>query len=66
MRTQREILNHVERQSFEVNELFLEFVRDGLTREELARNIERRPALWRRFEGWLDKLPSSSPVAVGA
>ena len=51
-----------ERRSAEVNETFLELVADGLTREELARNIERRPALWSRFSGWLDRLPSKSAV----
>lgn len=40
------------------NRLFLDMVRDGLTREELAANIRRRPQLWDRWSGWLDKLPS--------
>lgn len=42
----------------EANETFLFLVKEGLTREELEINIERRPALWQRFENWLDKLPS--------
>ena len=42
----------------ECDKLFLDLVADGLTREELARNIERRPWLWSRYEGWLDKLPT--------
>ena len=56
--TQDVMFDHAQRRSFEVNRLFLEFVQDGMTREELARNIERRPALWGRFSSWLDKLPS--------
>jgi hypothetical protein len=44
----------------EVNETFLQLVKDGMTREDLKRNIERRPELWSRFESWLDKLPSDS------
>jgi hypothetical protein len=40
------------------NEVFMELVREGMTREELARNIERRPSLWKRFEGFLNVLPS--------
>jgi hypothetical protein len=52
-----------ERRSAEVNETFLELVAEGLTREELARNIERRPSLWDRFSGWLDRLPSKSAVS---
>ena len=27
-------------------------------REDLARNIERRPGLWSRYAGFLDTLPS--------
>jgi hypothetical protein len=47
-----------ERKAAEVSLQFLEFVKDGLTREDLVRLIERRPALWARFSSWLDKLPS--------
>jgi hypothetical protein len=50
-----------ERKSAEVSETFLELVKDGLTREELARNIERRPSLWARYEHWLPHLPSQKP-----
>lgn len=41
--------------------LFNEFVKDGLTRNELQRLINKRPALWGRFSNWLDKLPSELP-----
>jgi hypothetical protein len=47
------------RHAAEVNLLFLELVMDGLTREELITNIRRRPALWQRFETWLEYLPGS-------
>lgn len=57
MPTQEQMYYDAERRSAELNLQFLEFVKDGLTREELARNIERRPSLWGRFESWLDKLP---------
>ncbi|MFW6855327.1 hypothetical protein ACODYM_28970 [Burkholderia gladioli] len=40
------------------NETFMELVKGGLTREELAHNINRRPALWGRWEGFLNVLPS--------
>jgi hypothetical protein len=46
-------------QAAEVSLLFQDMVAEGMTREELARCIERRPSLWGRFAGWLDKLPSS-------
>jgi len=45
------------------NETFMDLVREGMTREELAINIERRPSLWRRFEGFLDVLPSQLAAA---
>lgn len=41
-----------------VNDDFMWLVKNGLTREDLARCIERRPSLWQRFEGFLDKLPT--------
>lgn len=41
---------------------FMDLVREGVTREELARNIERRPSLWSRYEGFLDLLPSTAAV----
>lgn len=58
-RTQLQMFYAANRQVAETNNAFLELVKEGMTREELARNIERRPALWQRFENWLDKLPST-------
>jgi hypothetical protein len=46
----------------EANTLFLELVKEGMTREELQHNIARRPALWGRWAGFLDKLPSRTPI----
>lgn len=43
------------------DETFMELVNhptNPLTREDLEANIARRPALWERYAGWLDKLPS--------
>ena len=57
-RTQLQMFYAAHRQVAETNNAFLELVKEGLTREELARNIERRPALWQRFENWLPVLPS--------
>ena len=57
-RTQLQMFYAAHRRIAEANETFLELVKEGLTREELARNIERRPALWQRFEHWLPVLPS--------
>ena len=59
--TQVQMYYAAEHRSAEVSETFLELVKDGLTREDLARNIERRPSLWARFEHWLPHLPSQKP-----
>lgn len=56
--TQAQLLYQAERDSAVVNEDFLWLVKHGMTREDLRRNIVRRPSLWKRFEGWLEKLPS--------
>lgn len=58
--TQLQLYQESERNLAEVNKLFLEMITgdDPLTKEELAANIKRRPELWGRFAGWLDKLSS--------
>lgn len=58
MKSQLQMFYEQQRKIGATNQVFIELVAEGLTREELARNIERRPALWGRFEGWLTKLPS--------
>ena len=58
MWTQMQMYYAASRQVAETNNTFLELVKDGMTREELAQNIARRPALWQRFEDWLPVLPS--------
>jgi uncharacterized protein (UPF0262 family) len=60
MPSQEQMYYAAVRSSTEVNLQFLEFVKDGLTREELQTNINRRPGLWGRFSAWLDKLPSTA------
>lgn len=47
-----------------INEDFLFLVANGMTQEELVRNIERRPSLWARFANWVPKLPSRNPVVA--
>lgn len=45
----------------DANRVFMDLVNckaNPLTREDLARNIERRPAVWSRFAGFLQTLPS--------
>lgn len=60
MTTQVQMFYQAQRNIAETNETFLELVKDGMTREELARNIERRPKLWSRFSAFLEQLPSRS------
>ncbi|MEZ2310795.1 hypothetical protein AB6809_29545 [Paraburkholderia sp. RCC_158] len=60
--TQEQMFHAAGRRVAEVNDTFLELVKDGLTREELARNIERRPSLWARYQHWLPHLPSSVAI----
>ena len=47
------------RRDGELNELFLELVRDGMTRDELQKLIDKRPERYGRFSGWLESLPGS-------
>ena len=50
---------NTERKSAQLNQAFLFLVKDGMTRQELETNINRRPALWSRFSNWLSVLPNS-------
>ena len=59
MKTQKQMFEDAQKMSAEVDLLFLDMVADGLTKEELQKNIDRRPGLWKRYENWLPKLPSS-------
>lgn len=60
--TQVQMFHQEHRNISTVNDDFMWLVKNGLTREDLARCIERRPSLWQRFEGFLDKLPSQNVV----
>lgn len=49
------------RHAAECDRTFLDMVNcasNPLTREDLAALIQRRPALWGRYAGWLDNLPA--------
>lgn len=63
MITQAQMFYAADRKCADGNMAFLDLVKDGMTREELARNIERRPALWGRFSNWLVILPGSAAYA---
>jgi len=59
--------NHQERMFYQAgkrlangNNAFLEAAKDGLTRQELEKLIERRPSVWGRYANWLETLPSGT------
>ncbi|MDO8414803.1 MAG: hypothetical protein Q7S87_01180 [Agitococcus sp.] len=65
MPTQLQIFYKEQRKLADANTTFLELVREGMTREELQTNIDRRPSLWGRFSNFVDQLPSSlAPAAL--
>src|SRR5690606_27957442 len=61
MLTQKQMFYAAQRANAERDKTFMDLVNcreNPMTREDLARNIERRPALWARYAGFLDKLPT--------
>ena len=60
MATQVQMYYQAHAKIAEANLTFLELVKDGMTREELQKNIDRRPSLWGRYANWLKTLPSSA------
>lgn len=61
MLTQAQHYELARRKLAETNAAFMELVNckeNPLTRADLVANIARRPALWKRFEGFLDTLPA--------
>lgn len=67
MLTQAQHFELARRRIAETNQTFMELVNhptNPLTREDLAANIARRPALWQRFAGFLDTLPTRAAVAT--
>lgn len=63
--TQAQQYELARRKLAETNLAFMDLVNcreNPLTREDLARNIERRPELWSRFAGFLNTLPSRSDL----
>ena len=61
MMTQAQHFESARRNLAECNAAFMDLVNhptNPLTRQDLARNIERRPALWARYAGFLETLPS--------
>ena len=57
--TQIQMFYKAQKAIAEADQLFLDMVKDGMTKQELQTNINRRPAVWRRYSNWLDKLPEA-------
>lgn len=55
--TQEQLYTRSRDQAAGMDKLFLDMVRQGMTRQELERNIKRRPAVWSRYAGFINKLP---------
>lgn len=64
MQNQEQLFYQAHRNISDANETFLELVKEGVTREELQCNIDRRPSLWLRYANWLPTLPSSLTSAA--
>lgn len=62
---QAQMFYQASRNNADLDLTFLALVEDGLTREELQTNIDRRPALWGRWNSWLDELPAMRPSREG-
>lgn len=65
MKSQKQMFYEAHRVVADTNNEFMEAVRNGLTREELQSQITWNPDGWKRFENWLDKLPSEKDVKTG-
>lgn len=60
MPTQSQLFYAASRSAGDRDATFMELVNhptNPITREDLAANIARRPSLWSRYSGFLDKLP---------
>ena len=54
---QSQMFYDAQRKSSDLNKLFLEMARDGMTADELKRLIKKRPETYSRFAHWVKKLP---------
>ena len=57
MKTQMQIFYEESHKFAEACELFNDFVKDGLTKTDLQKLINKRPETWGKFSNWLDILP---------
>jgi hypothetical protein len=57
MPTQMQMFYQEQRKIADLNALFMEMVKDGMTRAELQKLITKRPHVYGRFSNWLPMLP---------
>ena len=60
--TQIQMFYLEQRRVADATEAFLFLVANGLTRQDLATNIARRPSLWGRYANWLPVLPTAEEL----
>ena len=61
--TQEQLFYAESRRNADLNMQFMEFVKEGMTRQELQKCIDKRPELWGRWSNWLNVLPSKEESA---
>lgn len=57
MKTQAQIYWEEHRKIANLNQAFMDMVKDGMTAKELEALIEKRPQVYSRFSHWIPKLP---------
>lgn len=62
VKTQEQMFYESHKKLADVNNEFMWLVQNGITREDLQTNIEKRPALWSRFASFVNTLPSRNPA----
>jgi hypothetical protein len=56
LKTQEQMFYESQKKSSEKHKLFLELVKDGMTKKELEANIAKNPAVWECYSRWLEVL----------
>jgi hypothetical protein len=56
MKTQLQHYYTEQKKIADTNKTFLFLIKEGMTRLELKKLIEKRPATWARYKNWLPKL----------
>jgi len=60
--SQQQLYYAAVRAESERDQLFLDFVKDGMTCDHLKKLIDRFPQRWQKYANWLPKLPEGEWV----